>query len=270
MLVFFSNQRVFLFILLCVSTVFTDIATARPDPVAVQREMARVRRVRAAYRYVQEILSPPQAEIEDSWSLKSRATQAGRMLGITALSWLGGEIGMFILHRIPWVKNTINTIEERVKDCHKCIAVAAEVSRRRTQLREYFFGKDRIDLAQVVDATVIPNFQDHILTYMERQSKIEDILGWVKKGIVGALFFGLCHYCSGDKAASWTYKSILENALARWPEHQYFFPKELRPRFSLLYDAYIARRKKLAMDEDDAQRFIEWTCLEVIDTLILL
>ncbi|MBM3893231.1 hypothetical protein FJ365_02415 [Candidatus Dependentiae bacterium] len=270
MLVFFSNQRVCLFILLSVNAIFSLLSAPNKDPVAVQREAARLRRLRASYRYVQEVLSPPKTEFEDFWSLKSRVMQAGRMLGITALSWLGSEIGMFLLHRIPWVKNTINTIEQRIKDCHKCIAVAAEVSRRRTQLREYFLGKERIDLAQGVDATVIPNFQDHILTYIERQSKIEDILGWIKKGIAGTLFFVLCHYYGEKKPATWTYKSILENAIARWPEHQYFFPRELRPRFSLLYDVYMARHKKLALEEDDAQRFIEWTCLEVIDTLILL
>ena len=101
MLVFFSNQRICVFILLSIGVFFSLLSDSNNDPVAVQREAARLRRLRASYRYVQEILSPPKTEIEDSLSLKSRVLEGGRMLAITGLSWLGSEIGMFLLHRIP-------------------------------------------------------------------------------------------------------------------------------------------------------------------------
>ncbi len=234
-------------------------------------DAVRVRRQRAAYHYVQEVLGPPAEQIEDQGALQSRVYNAGRMVAFGGLSVLGGEALMFVIHKTPWVSNIMGVLDRRIKICHDTIAIASSLSRHRTELRDLLLGRNEMDQVQRLDGmVVIPNFQDHLLNYLAKKTAIENIFAWVKKGATSLIFFGLCRYFSKDDAATWTYKSILQKVIEEWPVHQYFFPKELRPRFILLYDAYIARHKTLVMDEEDAQQFIEWTCLEVIDTLMLL
>ncbi len=275
MLVFFSNKWWHFLVQLGLISIFTVYAYPQ-NTAEAQRAAMQVRRQRAAYRYVQEVLSPPvqQAgleEIEDPWSLKHRIYHASRILGSAGVSVLSSEAFMYLLYRIPVIKEMFASLEKKIKLCHDTIGIAKQVHTTRKGLREYFLGKNKMEYVKEIDATVIPDFEGFLLDHLEKKTSLENMFAWIKKGTASGIFFCLNHYLSKKTAqAEWTYKSILEKVIEKWPEHQYYFPRALKPRFRLLYDAYIARYKVLEMDEADAQCFIEWVCLEVIDTLMTL
>jgi|688.fasta_scaffold484095_2 hypothetical protein len=279
MLVFFSNKlSVLLFLLIVMQgsscLCANDAAKVASNAAAAKAAKKQIAKVRHAYQYVQKVLSPPEQEsaemFEDPYSMKNRLMQALRLSASAGASLLSSEVLMFLIRRIPYVSGLFDEVDRKIKYCRQAMKMAKGFKDLKNTLHQRFVSKGQTDYAKQVDAAEIPDFEQKMYGLLETKSSLEDLLAWIKKGLSSGSFFAICAYMTKKNTADWTYKSILENVIAAWPEHQYYFPKELRPKFQFLYDIYIARHTKLEMNETDAQRFIEWTCLEVIDALMLL
>ena len=241
-------------VLLCLSSL---VAVPKYEKNKLGKVALRERKERAAYAYVDYVLSPP-AEAIDPESFEYRLWTLARMIGVAAFSVLVSKGVVYAIRLIPVIRDTEDFLEKRISLCKTMIEQTQLAMQMRDRLRDLFQGRGPVP-AQVeqLEQLPVPDFAQHLGSYLAQKAVLVNAGNMLEKGLAAVIFFLVCRYCiSKHPKPSWTFKGIVGKVVAEWPEHKYSFPASLRPLFNALHDAYVARGKLENFEERDAELII--------------
>lgn len=272
-------KKIFLYAGLLLGGMFVPCVVANTDKKTKQKI---VRKQREAYRYVQDVISPPAVDhyAVDNPMLK-RLKESLRIPVIIAGSLVASKVLIWVISHIPAVDTMIKTTEERVRICSNMYNVLQQARQKQNALVECLTRKGRLAEAAALSSeeAALPglDLDQVLLGIISEKTALDNAFGTIEKALAALLFlifyyrFSYCNntvfsYFSGD----WTYFGILEKIVKEWPEHRCHFPPVLRMQFELFYNAYVACGDVLDMTEEDAQSIIEAVSLESIAELDML
>ncbi len=245
-------------------------ATTLPAQDDNQRQLL-IRKKRASCRYVQSVLSPPEADVTiEDHPMLSKAKGWLRIGGLAVASIVCAKILVKGFSYVPVLGDIIRITDERAQICIAMFDAVQKATRAKNALIAKFTqGNRQIEAERYGAAVQIPdNLEDMVTRLLSEKTAIDRMLSITEKALAVIIFFILWYkFSEPQKAANWTYFGILEKVVHEWPDHKCYFPLALRPRFEILSNAYIARYNSLKMTEAEAKEFIESACIEVFDQL---